>query len=123
MTEDEKKLAAELFARREEEDEWSDKPEELKVSRPPSVVYSIRLSRPELEELRAAADAEGISLAELIRRSALTHVREEDTPNASVSRVGKGLVLVAPNLVSVLTRAFAPEDYRAREDVTSASPA
>ena len=60
---DEKRLAEDLFAHREDESEWSDKPEKLKVSRTPSVVYSIRFNRAELQELRAVADGEGVSLA------------------------------------------------------------
>ena len=109
-TNDERKLADELFARREDEGEWSDKPEKLRVTRVPSVVYSIRFTRPELEELRNAADAESISLAELIRRSALTHVREADIPNASVTRVMKGLLLRWPGLTGVRTQNPEPEN-------------
>ena len=92
----EKRLAEELYARRDEEGEWSEKPEKLAVSRPPSVVYSVRFNRSELEELRAAAKARGMTLSELIRRAVLAHVREADVPNASVTHVGKGLILKWP---------------------------
>ena len=119
---DEKRLAEELFAGRVDEGEWSDKPERLKVSRTPSVVYSIRFGRSELEELRAVADAEGVSLAELIRRSALTHVREADIPNATVSTVRKGWVLRRPSLSSFGTRNWEPDERPSdREPVTSAT--
>lgn len=121
---DEKKLAEELFAHREDESEWSDKPEKLKVSRTPSVVYSIRFNRAELEELRAVADADGVSLAELIRRSVLTHVREADLPSASVSRVGRGLVLRWPNLSGERTQNREPQNRvleGERESLTSAT--
>jgi len=114
--EDQRRLANELFARREDEGEWSDKPEGLKVSRTPSVVYSIRFSRSELEELRAVADAEGVSLAELVRRSALTHVREADIPNASASTVRKHWVLRWPNLPSVSTRNPEPRNCDLKQD-------
>lgn len=96
--EEEKRLADELYARREQEGEWSDKPEKLAVSRTPSVVYSVRFSRPELEELRAAASAQGMTLSELIRRAVLSHVREVDVPNASVTQMGRGLILRWPKL-------------------------
>ena len=109
---DEKRLANDLFASREDDGEWSDKPERLKVSRTPSVVYSIRFGRSELEELRAVADAERVSLAELIRRSALTHVREADIPNATVSTVGKGLVLRWPSFLGIPTRNHEPENLK-----------
>lgn len=119
---DQRRLANELFARREDEGEWSDKPEGLKVSRTPSVVYSIRFSRSELEELRAVADAEGVSLAELVRRSALTHVREADIPNASVSTVRKHWVFRRPSLTSVRTQNWEPDERPSdKEPVTSAT--
>jgi len=113
---DEKRLAEELFAGRVDEGEWSDKPERLKVSRTPSVVYSIRFGRSELEELRAVADAEGVSLAELIRRSALTHVREADIPNATVSTLRKGLVLRWPNFLGISTRNHEPKNRDLKQD-------
>ena len=106
----EKRLAEELYARRDEEGEWSDKPEKLAVSRPPSVVYSVRFNRSELEELRVAAKARGMTLSELIRRAVLAHVREADVPNASVTQVGKGLILRWPKLLGAArTQNLEPE--------------
>ena len=126
-TEDEKRLAGELFAHRDDEAEWSDQAEKLVVSRTPSVVYSVRFNRAEIQELRAAADAQGVSLSGLIRRAVLTHVRESGVPNASVSQVGKGLLLRWPNLPGgPRTRNLEPENpvpKRGDEAVTSAGAA
>ena len=106
----EKRLAEELYARRDEEGEWSDKPQKLAVSRPPSVVYSVRFNRSELEELRIAAKARGMTLSELIRRAVLAHVREADVPNASVTQVGKGLILRWPKFLGAArTQNLEPE--------------
>ena len=120
----EKRLAEELYARRDEEGEWSEKPEKLAVSRPPSVVYSVRFNRSELEELRVAARARGMTLSELIRRAVLAHVREADVPNASVTQVGKGLILRWPKLLGAArTQNLEPETSitgGVEEPVTSA---
>ena len=120
----EKRLAEELYARRDEEGEWSEKPEKLAVSRPPSVVYSVRFNRSELEELRVAAKARGMTLSELIRRAVLAHVREADVPNASVTHIGKGLILKWPKLLGAArTQNLEPETSvtgGVEESVTSA---
>ncbi len=68
-----------------DENEWEDTAEETTVETAPSVVYSFRLRPSELAELRRAAKAQGIALSQLIRTSAIEHVRESDVSTVDVS--------------------------------------
>ncbi len=82
-------LAEYFQQRRDDSDEWHDKAEAAVVERSTSVVYSLRLKPSELTELRRAASTRGVALSELIRTSALQHIRESDVagPNVSAFRV------------------------------------
>jgi hypothetical protein len=57
---------------------WADKPTKANVRRGGSVVFSIRLSRQELAQLRERAEKEGKTVSEVIRWGAL---RAAETPS------------------------------------------
>jgi hypothetical protein len=50
---------------------WSEKPAKAKIRRPGSIVFSVRLSRSELDEVRKRAEADGLTVSEFVRRAAL----------------------------------------------------
>ncbi len=72
----EKDLARYFQEHKDDPEEWSDQAVEAEVARPPSIVYSVRFSSDELAELRRAAKTRRVTLSELVRTSAVEHVRE-----------------------------------------------
>jgi hypothetical protein len=78
----EKDLAGYFQAHRN--DEWESEPESAIVKPEPTAVYSLRLRPSELAELRRAAQSRGVSLSELIRESALTHVKESERSGVDI---------------------------------------
>jgi len=80
-----RELARYFQEHKDDEDEWEEKAEEATVGRAQSIVYSVRFGKDELEELRRAAAARGVTLSELLRTSALEHVRESHQPNIEVA--------------------------------------
>lgn len=81
----ERELARYFQEHKDDEEEWSDEAEEATVGRAQSIVYSVRFAKEELEELRRAAASRGITLSELLRTSALEHIRESHQPNIEVA--------------------------------------
>ncbi len=80
-------LAEHFQQHRDDDDEWDDKAEEAVVEQSSSIVYSLRLKPSELTQLRRAASTRGVALSELIRTSALQHVRESDVATTDVFAV------------------------------------
>ena len=77
---------AEYFQKhRDDLDEWEETPEAAVVEKGSSIVYSFRLKPSELAELRRAASVKRIALSELVRTSALQHIRESDVAGVDVS--------------------------------------
>jgi len=68
---DEGALRAMLEAHRGDLSLYERRPEEVKLSSGGSIVFSLRFSRTELEDLRLQAEARGMSLSEMIRKAAL----------------------------------------------------
>ena len=69
---DEGALRAMLEAHRGDLSLYERRPEEVKLSTSGgSIVFSLRFSRTELEDLRLQAEARGMSLSEMIRKAAL----------------------------------------------------
>lgn len=79
-----RELAEYFQSRREDDEEWDAEPEEGIVKLGPSTVYSLRLKASDLAELRKAATAQRVSLSELIRTAALTHVRESELSGVEI---------------------------------------
>jgi hypothetical protein len=69
----ERSLALSLERRRGKMSDWSETPSKAKVRKGAGVVFSIRFSPDELEELRRRADEQDVTLSEYIRRAALSH--------------------------------------------------
>lgn len=87
---DEAELARHYEARKGDVSDWERVPGRIRVRRgSPSTVFSLRLAPEELTELYEAAAAQGISVSELIRRAALTAIRQPD-PESS-ERIEKEL--------------------------------
>ena len=87
MRDKEAELAKYFQAHRDDQEEWSEQAEESSVKKPASVVYSVRFSPAELTELRRIAADRQVPLSELIRTSAIRHVREPDSSNVDVSAI------------------------------------
>jgi len=68
---DEGALRAMLEAHRGDLSLYERRAEEVKLSSGGSIVFSLRFSRTELEDLRLQAEARGMSLSEMIRKAAL----------------------------------------------------
>jgi len=77
---------------RDDDAEWEETPEDAVVERSASIVYSLRIGPSELAELRRVASARGVALSELIRTSALQHIRESDAAGVEVSAPGAPLL-------------------------------
>ncbi len=78
-------LARYFQEHRDDEDEWSSEAEPATVKKTGSVVYSVRFKKGELSELRMVATSRGWTLSELIRSSAIRHVRETDASPIEVA--------------------------------------
>jgi hypothetical protein len=65
--------AAFYEATRGDSAQWSAKAVKAKVRRPGSIVFSIRFSKDELEEVRVKAESEGLKVSEFIRRATLEY--------------------------------------------------
>jgi hypothetical protein len=70
---------------RDDEGEWSSEAEPATIKKTGSVVYSVRFKTGELSELRLVATSRGLTLSELIRSSAIRHVRETDVSPIEVA--------------------------------------
>jgi hypothetical protein len=68
---DEKALREKLDARREDMSLYTSKPARAKIGQTGTIVFSLRFSPSELEDLRLQAQARGITLSEMIRKAAL----------------------------------------------------
>lgn len=66
------------YFRTHRDDEWESDSERATVKPETTAVYSLRLRPSEFAELRRAAHRRGVSLSELIRESALTHIKESE---------------------------------------------
>lgn len=85
-------LAKYFHDHRDDDAEWEEAPEDAVVERSASVVYSLRIGPAELAELRRAASGRGVALSELIRTSALQHIRESEAAGVEVSAPGAPLL-------------------------------
>lgn len=65
--EEEDELAEELYRRRDDPHEWEDKPTELTVDPNFGIVYSVRFTQAEFQEIEQLADRRGVSLDQLIK--------------------------------------------------------
>ena len=65
-------------ARRGDLSLWSGKPSKANIKPGGSTVFSVRFSRLELDFLRQRAEAQGVTMSELIRRSVLKTIEQPD---------------------------------------------
>ena len=73
------------YFRTHRDDEWESEPERATVKPETTAVYSLRLRPSEFAVLRRAARRRGVSLSELIRESALTHVKESERSGVDIA--------------------------------------
>ena len=78
----EKELAAELYAHRNDPDEWEEAPIQTEVSQQRGVIMSFRLPVAEFIALQKAAKANGETVSEFIRNSLRLRLHGEVITNA-----------------------------------------
>ena len=81
----ERELAEFYEERRGDMSLWADKPSKANVRRGGTVVFSLRFGRQELELLRKRAEAESITVSELIRRAAMREATSEVLPKVMMT--------------------------------------
>ena len=98
MNEAEDRLAAELEAGRDDEDEWGDERVEMDVRPSRTQVVSFRMPLEELETVVAAATASGESLSEFIRTSIALRVAPQ-APARPLAAIETGVARGAFNFL------------------------
>lgn len=74
---DEKQLAADLYAQREDSDEWGEPDDTEPAAKRLSAMVSVRLERAELERIQARAQALGESVSAYVRDAVLRDLTGE----------------------------------------------
>lgn len=83
---EERELAKYFDERRGDVSLWADRPAKAQVRKGSTVVFSVRFAREDLELVQERAQAEGLTVSEFIRRSAL-RAAESGTSSSTAVRV------------------------------------
>jgi hypothetical protein len=98
--------AREVFAHRDDPDEWDDQPEQIEVAPARSEVVSFRLPSEELDSLEEAASRAGESLSEYIRTALAVRLHGQPIgPSVEVSSGAHRLTIRSHIVVSSRTDA------------------
>jgi len=68
-----------------DDSEWEQEATKVEVTKPASIVYSVRFSPEELGRIRSIAKARNVKAGELIRESTLQHLREPENVDIAVA--------------------------------------
>lgn len=110
----EKALAADLYARRNDPEEWEETPVEAEVQSQRAVVTSLRLPLTEFTALQRASKASGKTVSEFIRAAIASKLRGNLVLNAVQIATGSAdtrsqATVLAPTLKSGETENLGPD--------------